>query len=316
MRLPFLCFCLLFCLSSVPAAAEPISLSAVGKQLNTEAPGETRLGRLLWRGTLELSSGDSRFGGYSGLLIGRDGRELIAVSDAGHWLRGRLTYDDGGRLSGFTEAEILPLRGTDGAPLRGKKQGDAEALARDAQGRLLVSFERDHRILAYDGLESPAVAQSAPPIRPMDGNAGIEALESLPASGGLLALTESGEAEGGGAFLWQEGAWSPLGYRRLRNLSVVGATATEQGEVFLLERAWSLIGGLELRILRLDTAVIRPGAVLEPEELATLKPPLLVDNFEGIAARVTPDGQTLLYLLSDDNFNPVQRTLLAVFAVD
>ena len=124
------------------------------------------------------------------------------------------------------------------------------------------------------------------------------------------------EAEGGGAFLLQDGIWNPLGYRRLRNLSVVGATATERGEVFLLERAWSLIGGLELRIVRLDAAGIRPGAVLEPEELATLKPPLLVDNFEGIAARVTPEGRTLLYLLSDDNFNAVQRTLLTVFVVD
>jgi hypothetical protein len=46
-----------------------------------------------------------------------------------------------------------------------------------------------------------------------------------------------------------------------------------------------------------------------------MKPPLLIDNFEAIAAHVTPRGETLLLLLSDDNFNPVQRTLLTAFAV-
>ncbi|MEX1306321.1 MAG: esterase-like activity of phytase family protein [Rhodovibrionaceae bacterium] len=312
MRLPILLLCLL----ALPAAAEPIPLTAVGKQLNAEDLQQTRIGKLDWRGTLELGSADSRFGGYSGLLIGADGLDLTAVSDLGHWLSGRLTYDGAGRLTSFTGAEIRPLLGEDGQPLHGKAEGDAEALTRDEQGRLLVSFERDHRILAYDDLGSAGVLLPAPPIHPKDGNAGLEALETLPSGGGLLALTESGEAEGGGAFLWRDGSWHPLGYRRTRNLSAVGATATPDGTVYLVERSWSLVGGLELRIARLRAAEIQPGAELRPEELAVLRPPLMVDNFEGIAARRTPQGETLLYLLSDDNLNPVQRSLLSVFAVE
>lgn len=34
---------------------------------------------------------------------------------------------------------------------------------------------------------------------------------------------------------------------------------------------------------------------------------------EGIAARLGPKGETLVYLLSDNNFSPLQQTLLMMF---
>ncbi len=40
-----------------------------------------------------------------------------------------------------------------------------------------------------------------------------------------------------------------------------------------------------------------------------------VDNLEGVAARRAKTGETLLYLVSDDNFRATQRTLLLVFAL-
>ena len=49
---------------------------------------------------------------------------------------------------------------------------------------------------------------------------------------------------------------------------------------------------------------------------ATLKPPLPVDNFEGIAFGVSPEGKTRLWLISDNNFNDKQRTLLFAFDLD
>jgi hypothetical protein len=42
---------------------------------------------------------------------------------------------------------------------------------------------------------------------------------------------------------------------------------------------------------------------------------MLVDNFEGIAARRGPKGETLIYLISDNNFRSGQRTLLMMFAL-
>ena len=299
-----------------PAAAEPVIVEAAVKPLNVEAPRETRVGRLQWRGTLELTAEDPRFGGYSGLLLGADGRELLAVSDNGTWLRGRLAFDASGRLISFAEAEILPLLDGKGAPIGGKDEGgDAEALARDAAGRILVSFERDHRILAYDSPESAAVELPTGFDLPPGGNEGVEALEILPPGDRLLALVGGREEASGRGLLRENGAWQPLSYRRTRALMPVAATVGEDGTLYLVERAWSLIGGLEIRILRLPSHAVVAGAELAPEELAAMKPPLLVDNFEAIAARVARNGETQLILLSDDNFNPIQRTLLSVFAV-
>ena len=50
-----------------------------------------------------------------------------------------------------------------------------------------------------------------------------------------------------------------------------------------------------------------------PEILADLAPPRTLDNFEGIAAHRAADGTTRITLLSDDNFNVLQRTLIVQF---
>lgn len=40
---------------------------------------------------------------------------------------------------------------------------------------------------------------------------------------------------------------------------------------------------------------------------------LLVDNFEGVDVRRDAKGRTMIYLVSDDNFMILQRTLLVMF---
>ena len=58
---------------------------------------------------------------------------------------------------------------------------------------------------------------------------------------------------------------------------------------------------------------IAPGADLKGTVIATLAPPLSVDNFEGIEARKGEQGETIVYLISDDNFSDRQRTYLLMF---
>jgi hypothetical protein len=48
-------------------------------------------------------------------------------------------------------------------------------------------------------------------------------------------------------------------------------------------------------------------------ELALLAPPLALDNFEAAAVTRLPNGDVRLYIVSDDNFSPRQRTLLFAF---
>ena len=55
--------------------------------------------------------------------------------------------------------------------------------------------------------------------------------------------------------------------------------------------------------------------VLADAPAVSFTAPATVDNFEGIAAVRRADGGVRLYILSDDNFNARQRTLLLAFDV-
>jgi hypothetical protein len=81
----------------------------------------------------------------------------------------------------------------------------------------------------------------------------------------------------------------------------------------VLERRFTQIGGPAARLSVVPRDQIAPEAVLVGQELALLRVPLTVDNFEAVAARSAADGSVLIYLLSDDNRHPLQRTLLLQF---
>ena len=85
------------------------------------------------------------------------------------------------------------------------------------------------------------------------------------------------------------------------------------GDILVLERRYTLIGGVAALLRRLPQESIRRGARLDGAEIARLQPPLNVDNMEGIAVRRNGAGGTLIYLLSDDNYSVLQRTLLLMF---
>jgi hypothetical protein len=40
-----------------------------------------------------------------------------------------------------------------------------------------------------------------------------------------------------------------------------------------------------------------------------------IDNMEGLSAHRSPEGETVLTLVSDDNFSLIQRTLLLQFTL-
>ena len=68
--------------------------------------------------------------------------------------------------------------------------------------------------------------------------------------------------------------------------------------------------------MRMEAADLQPGATARPRELARLASPMVVDNLEGISATKGPRGETLVWLISDDNFNPLQRNLLLLFELE
>jgi hypothetical protein len=60
---------------------------------------------------------------------------------------------------------------------------------------------------------------------------------------------------------------------------------------------------------------IAPGALVDGEGIFHADLGQEVGNMEGIDAHVTEQGETVLTLISDDNFSLIQRTLLLQFTL-
>ena len=71
--------------------------------------------------------------------------------------------------------------------------------------------------------------------------------------------------------------------------------------------------GMQGEVMRVRADSVRPGRVLEGAVVAELTAPFVAENFEGLAVLTTLTGVTYVAVLSDDNFNPAQRTLLLWF---
>jgi hypothetical protein len=87
------------------------------------------------------------------------------------------------------------------------------------------------------------------------------------------------------------------------------------GDLLLLERKFALLGGIGIRIRRIALAAIAPGAIVDGPSIFDADLGQEIDNFEGLDVHVTPEGDTVLTLVSDDNFSAIQRTLLVQFTL-
>ena len=321
LAIPVLIAALLAALGATPGRGEPIEVGSVPVVLNLEDRSQTTVGRLRYLGGLKLWSRDPRFGGLSGLTLAADGRRLIAVSDHGFWFTAELVSDPDGVPEAIVGADLAPLLGPDGAPLGGSRR-DAEAVERAPSGAYIVSFERAHRLMRYGaagGLAGarPTPLETPPALGGAPANGGVEAFAVL-GPGRLLVVTEDlrvGEDAVAGWLIAGARA-SPLAYLTRHRFKPTDFALLPSGDVLALERRYSAIAGPGARLVRIDRGSIIPGARLAGTELARLVPPLTVDNMEGLAVRTTAGGATLLYLLSDDNYNPLQATLLMVFRLE
>ncbi len=302
-------------------AAEPLALDTARVFLNPEDPTQSRVGRLRFLGGLELSSPEPAFGGLSGLALTADGSRMIAVTDRGQWFTARLVERDDGRLIGLAEAALRPMVNHRGARLVDGWR-DAEAVEVGPDGSIFVGFEIHHRIWRYDGGRDLATARPVtiePPtaFRRLRSNGGIEALTVI-SDGRLLILSEDGRDRNGNHQGWilQPGEPAPIKLRSSGQFKPTGLARLPSGDLVVLERRFTLLGGLTARISRIPGRAVVPDALLVAEPIAELGWPLNTDNFEGIAATAAPDGGTWIYLISDDNFWMVQRTLLFKFRLE
>ena len=274
-----------------------------------------------------LTSDDPRFGGLSGLAAPKWG-ELVAVTDQGEFVWIGL---DETTASAPLTAAMATMRGASGEPLgSGKKDQDAEGLAiRD--GLAIVSFERRHRVEAFDLNSCGAAARAAPIMSLSEAvymprvkeNGGLEALALSPEGGLILGLETPKDDAAPLSMSPSTGvADFSILLEQPEDHRMTGAdfvqTSFEQGTLFSLHRAYSPIRGarIALQSSEADKTEDMGWSLSAPKTLVTLAMPGPVDNFEGVAAIANPEGGIRLYIVSDNNFSPTQRTLLYIFDVE
>jgi len=236
---------------------------------------------------------------------------FVSVSDAGDLARGRIRLDRNGRLSGLASLSYRRLTLEDGSPIQEKADGDAEGLALLPDGRLLVSFERRHRIWNYGRL--PAIEARPTPVRLPDSafteNDGMEGISARHDGGGWRVTGENGgvwDCVTAACTVVQAPPTQPLSDRDYR-ITAMDRDPSGDGW-FVVQRSFAPPIDARARVRRMAA-----DGALGPV-LVELKLPGTTDNFEGLAASTRGD-RTRLYILSDDNNNPAQRTLMLAFDV-
>lgn len=281
-----------------------------------------------WRGGLVLTSPSKNFGGWSGLALSRDGKSLVSVSDAGLWMTAEVDYD-AERLKDLRSARIGALKAIKGKPLTRARDRDAEAIAiaggSPAKGTAYIAFEQHDRIGVFDvsakGIGPPksylTLPAEAARMR-MDGFESLTVLAGGPRKGALVGFAENplrGEKLHRG-WIWIGGVPRGFTVAGLGGFSITDAASLSDGRVVLVERRFRWLEGLRIRLRLLPADAIKPGATATGDVLLEADTSQEIDNLEGLAVSETEAGETILTLISDDNFNRfLQRTVLLQFAL-
>ncbi len=293
---------------------QPIAITATPVPLDNADPAHDRVGRLRYMGGVALKSSDPRFGGISGLRYTGPG-QLLGITDGGHWVTLRLREEEG-RLVGIDGGAMDIIHGPQREPLKGKAHVDAEALEYGPEGAT-VAFEREHRIWHYRALDAQARSEAFPDER---------WLASLPLNEGVEAMAKIGNAwlyiaevrlpdDGHEGVLLVPGGIN-RSYARVKvdvppPYNPTDAHALGPDQVLILARRFSPLQGVGAALLLADVDA-KHLTLGKPTLLAELAPPLSIDNMEGLAVS-HEGGRSFIYMASDDNFSPLQRTLLLKF---
>ena len=290
----------------------PLPLSSIDASIRT-------VGALDYMGGWQLSSPHRGFGGISSLLVDSAG-QVLALSDSG-------------TLMGFAVPPrpdsrhpfIAPL------PVMGKDKHqpwwawDSEALTRDpATDRYWVGFEMLQRICRYaPGFARAEACRTWPQIEAWPETGSIESMTRLP-DGRFLVIAEMGmTADGSHDTLLFSGdpadsatpAPIHLRYVPPRGYRPTDVVAIDDRRLLVLNRRVTLQDLFTATLAIIDLpAAPRPNHQLKARTLARLAPPLLADNYEGVAIS-QEQGQTMVWIVSDDNHEFFQRTLLLKFAL-
>lgn len=286
-----------------------------------------RFGELEFRGGLDVTSRNPDFGGLSGLSIDEDGLGLLAVADTGFWFSARLVERDG-RLVGIGEGRIAPMLGPNGRVLASKGEADAEGLRlyrRGGASYALVAFEQSNDLKLYPmepdvALGRPELVPLPPSLRSLRPNQGLETVavapQDGPLAGAIVTIAERSLDRAGNHRGWilsgpRAGTFS---IRRARDFDITDGDFLPNGDLLLLERRFSIGAGVGMRMRRIPAELLMPGAVVDGPVVISADMLSQIDNMEGLSVATNEAGETIVTIISDDNHNLLQRTLILRFA--
>ncbi|MDF0541289.1 esterase-like activity of phytase family protein [Sphingobium sp. H39-3-25] len=303
-------------MKSAPVTPGALLVSARAVPLDSGDPAVRQAGALPFLGGWVLHSQDPHFGGISSMLMQPDG-SILGLSDSGTLMGFSLS-------PGNRRQFIAPL------PTRPSERDwpswkwDSESMVHDPQsGRYWVGFELIQRICRYaPGFARVEACRGWPEIQAWPETGSIEAMVRLK-DGRFLAFSEMGFGPHGGndVLLFagdptEKATPHPrhLAYHPPQGYHPTDAVQLPDGSLIVLNRRVTLHEGFTAVLVRITLPPFKEGAQLASKPLARLAPPLLADNFEGLALS-QEKGRTVLWVISDDNHQFFERTLLLKFAL-
>jgi hypothetical protein len=199
-----------------------------------------------------------------------------------------------------------------------KESRDSESLA--VHGPFAwIGYEKANAVWRYrlkdwapSGGAEPAAMEKWP------SNGGSEAMLRLPdgrflvfaegRGGGALteALLFSGDPASKGTRAEAVSYRPPTGYR------LTDAALLPDGRVLFLNRRFRLLEGFSVKLVAARLPRLREGAEIGGREIAEFGGTSIEDNLEALSV-TREEGRTIVWMASDDNFNPLQRSLLLKF---
>jgi hypothetical protein len=287
-----------------------------------------RVQGLVWRGGIEMQGASDSFGGLSGLGFVDEDSRLVMVTDRGQFVSGQLIYDEQQRPLSFVGVTIEAIQNSRGAALPRQFSRDAEALAvivrDDKAAAVRVGFENLTRVADFT-LENARPSGAA---REVDipgwlsdtrTNESLEAVciapPASPIAGSTLLLTEGVVDDDGQHAAWLLGRndKGPLSYLSSPGTDPTDCAFLPNGDLLVLERGIALVT-FHMRLKRVAAADVKPGAHMQGEILLE-STGADIDNMEAVAVHTAPDGSTRITLVSDNNFNDWERSLMLEFSL-
>lgn len=269
------------------------------------------------------------FGGFSGFELAPNGVDFIAISDRTKFISGKILREGPKqRIVGVEVDELIEARAPDGGKL-GYNQRDTEGLALAPDGSLYVSVEGDGKIFLYKTPDAPAIAlKSSVEFSKLISNGSLESL-AIDEKGRIYTLPERygqkfklrlsllghvfGSAQLFPIWRYENGEWEqPFTFKVMGTFLPVGADFGPDGRLYILERNFHGAAGFQSRVR--SFAVTHNALSNERVEFESF--PGEYDNLEGIAVWRDQRGKIRLTMISDDNFQPSQKTEFVEYALD